>query len=237
MRTTFSVARLVGLALLAAAAGSPIAGADKLTLKDGTEIEGIIKIVERGEVSVQVGGETKVFSILDITGMEFDTPRGSDATSRVPGEHFLASMEAKTVVGHIAAVERAAAEIRQLVDETQQEWGNRASIESSDLPRWAAGKERMAAPLAEYQEALSDLYIHVLAKVGQYNELMKEASQIHVGVRGVFTAGSPLVPKEMQKLPLKKYVPATWYDTIFYEGYNQGYNAAYEKYRDNPRFD
>lgn len=237
MRTAFSVARLGCLALVAAAVCSPLAGADKLTLKDGTEIEGSIQKVERGEVSVQIGGETKTFSILDISGMEFDTPRGADVTTGVPGEHFLASLEAKTVVGHIAAVERAAAEIRQLVDETQQEWGSRSSIESSELLRWEARKERMAAPVAEYQEALSDLYIHVLAKVGQYNELLKEASQIHVGVRGVFTAGSPLVPKEQQKLPLKKYVPATWYDTIFYEGYNQGYNAAYEKYRDNPRFD
>ncbi len=237
MKTTFSIARLVSLALLSAAVCSSLTWADKLTFRDGTEIEGVVQKVEKGEVTARIGDETKTFNILDITGMEFDTPRGTDTTAQLPGEHFLSSMEAKSVVGHIEAVERAAAEIRQLVDETKQEWGNRATIDSADLPRWAAGKERFTPPLADYQEALNDLYLHVLAKVGQYNELMKEANQIYVGVRGVFSAGSPLVPKERQKLPLKKYVPSNWYDTIFYEGYNQGYNAAYEKYRDNPRFE
>ena len=237
MKTTFSIARFVCLSLVAAAVCSPIAWADKLTFKDGTEIEAIVKKVERGEVTAQIGEETKVFNILDIAGMEFDAPRGSDVTSQVPGEHFLSSMEAKSVVGHIEAVERAAAEIRQLVDETQQEWGNRSSIESTDLPRWAAGKERFIAPVSDYQDALSDLYVHVLAKVGQYNELMKEANQISVGVRGIFAAGSSLVPKEKQRLPLKKYVPANWYDTIFYEGYNRGYRVAFEEYRDRSKLD
>jgi len=73
--------------------------------------------------------------------------------------------------------------------------------------------------------------------VGQYNEFMKEANQISVGVRGIFTAGSPLVPKEKQRLPLKKYVPANWYDTIFYEGYNRGYRVAFEEYRDRSKLD
>lgn len=237
MKTTFSIMRFVCLALVSAAVCSPIAWADKLTFKDGTEIEAIVKKVEGGEVTAQIGEETKIFKILDIAGMEFDTPRGSDVTSRIPGEHFLSSMEAKSVVGHIEAVERAAAELRQLVDETQQEWGSRTSIDAGDLPRWAASKERFDAPVSDYQDALNDLYVHVLAKVGQYNELMNEANQIRVGVRGILAAGSPLVPKEKQKLPLKKYVPSNWYDTIFYEGYNHGYNAAYQQYRDRPTFD
>jgi len=237
MKRQFSGVLLTLGMLVWAATGSGLAWADKLTFKDGTEIEGRIQKVEKGEVTVQIGAETKVFSILDILGMEFDTPSGTDSTTRLPGEHFLASMEAKTMVEHLASVERAAAEIRQLIDETQQAWGSRSTIDPGDLPRWAAGKERFVAPIADYQEALNDLYVHVLAKVGQYNELMKEANQIHVGVRGVFAAGSPLVPKDKQKLPLKKYVPASWYDTIYYEGYNQGYNAAFEKYRDNLRIE
>src|SRR3990172_4878877 len=105
MKTTFSIARLVCLSLVAAAVCSPIAWADKLTFKDGTEIEAIVKKVERGEVTAQIGEETKIFSILDIAGMEFDAPRGSEETPRLPGEHFLSSMEAKSVVGHIEAVE------------------------------------------------------------------------------------------------------------------------------------
>lgn len=38
----------------------------------------------------------------------------------------------------------------------------------------------------------------------------------------------------MDKLPLKEYVPGAWYDTIFYEGYNIGYNDAVERYRPAP---
>ena len=48
-------------------------------------------------------------------------------------------------------------------------------------------------------------------------------------MKGIKT-GSPLVSKDMAKLPLKKYVPATWWDTIFYEGYNRGYDDEYEKF-------
>jgi hypothetical protein len=45
--------------------------------------------------------------------------------------------------------------------------------------------------------------------------------------------GSPLITKEMAKLPLTKYVPAQWRDTIYYEGYNQGYEEAYQKFGAN----
>ena len=84
--------------------------------------------------------------------------------------------------------------------------------------------------MAEYQESLNELYFHVLGKVDEYNSLMKEADSIYVGVRGWFQVGSSLIAPDVKKLPLKKYVPANWYDTIFYEGYNQGYNEAFEKY-------
>jgi hypothetical protein len=38
----------------------------------------------------------------------------------------------------------------------------------------------------------------------------------------------------MEKLPLKKYVPSTWYDTIFYDGYSLGYDDAYQKITRTP---
>ena len=234
MQTNFSRFLLALAALVWATLGSSLVWADKLTFKDGTEIEGRIQKVEKGEVTVRIGEQNKVFSILDISGMEFDSPRETDTATRLPGEHFLASMEAKSLVEHLAAVERAAAEIRQLIDETRQEWGNRSTVDPSNLPRWAAVKESFTAPVSDYQVAMNDLYVHVLAKVSQYNELMKEANQIRVGVKGVFTAGSPLVPKELQKLPLKKYVPTNWYDTIFYEGYNQGYSTRVQEEAPRP---
>ena len=232
MQTKFSRVLLALAALVWTTLGSTLVWADKLTFKDGTEIQGRVQKVEKGEVTVRIGDQNKVFSILDISGMEFDSPSETDTATRLPGEHFLASMEAKLVVDHLAAVERAAAEIRQLIDETRQEWGNRSTVDPSSLPRWAAAKERFTAPVSDYQTAMNDLYVHMLAKVAQYNELMMEANEISVGVKGLFTAGSPLVPKQMQKLPLKKYVPTNWYDTIFYEGYNRGYSAGVSE---NPR--
>jgi hypothetical protein len=33
----------------------------------------------------------------------------------------------------------------------------------------------------------------------------------------------------MKPLALRKYVPGSWYDTIFYDGYNLGFNEAYQK--------
>jgi hypothetical protein len=79
---------------------------------------------------------------------------------------------------------------------------------------------------------LNDLYFHVLAKVDTYNEMAKDANKVYVGVKGL-RVGSPLITKEMAKLPLRKYVPAQWWDTIFYEGYNQGYEEAYQKFGAN----
>jgi hypothetical protein len=102
------------------------------------------------------------------------------------------------------------------------------------MAEWETAKERFRRPLSRYQEVLNDLYFHVLGKVDEYNFLMKEAEGIHVGVKGWFQAGSSLAPSEMEKLPLKKYVPAPWYDKIYYEGYDMGYRDAYEKYRDEP---
>jgi hypothetical protein len=29
-------------------------------------------------------------------------------------------------------------------------------------------------------------------------------------------------------------VPANWYDTIYFDGYDMGYRDAFEKYRDRP---
>ena len=231
MKPSISLGVLVGLSLICTRAFAPVAWGDRLTLKDGTQIEGQVKHVDKGEVAVQVGEETKTFNILDVASMVFDTPRVSELATRLPGTHFMASMEGQKVAGHLEAVEHAAAELRQLIDETKGEWGQRRTIDPRDLPKWAAAKERFATPASHYQDSLTDLYVHVLGKVAQYNQLMQEANQIRVGVKGILSTGSPLIPREKEKLPLKKYVPATWYDTIYYEGYNRGYSEAFEKFR------
>jgi len=64
---------------------------------------------------------------------------------------------------------------------------------------------------------LHDLYFLVLGKVDEYNRLAADANSLYVGVKGVFQTGSSLVSKDKEKLPLKKYVPSHWHDTIFYE--------------------
>ena len=83
-------------------------------------------------------------------------------------------------------------------------------------------------PLTLYQELLNDLYFHVLAKVDEYNTLAGDARKVYVGVKGPFNVGSPLVPADLAKLPLRKYVPATWWDTIYFDGYNMGYEDGYQ---------
>ena len=209
--------------------------ADRLELTDGTSVEGIVQKIEKGKVTIAVGAETKVFEVLDITGIDFSTPHMmTTGTSRLPLEHFLGSMEAQEMVGHFQAVEESAAAVRQLIDQTKKEWADRKSILPGETEQWAAAKQRCLKPLSRYQEVLNDLYFHVLGKVDEYNLLMEEANSIRVGVRGWFQTGSSLIPSDMEKLPLKKYVPAKWYDTIYYEGYDSGYRDAYEKYRDQP---
>ena len=207
-----------------------IARADSLELKDGTQIVGTISKIEKGRVSVEVGQEMKSFDILGIKKMEFDIPRLEVGTSSLPLEHFLAGMQAQEMVEHVRAVEDAASDVRKLLDQTKKEWADRKSVGPGQVKQWEAAKERFRAPLSKYQEVLDDLYFHVLGKVDEYEQLMKEADAIYVGVKGWFNVGSPLIPRDMERLPLKKYVPSNWYDSIFYEGYNRGYNEAYQKY-------
>ena len=217
---------LAGILLLLA----PAALADQVELKDGMKLEGIVQKIEKGQVTILVGSDTKVIDILQVANIEFDTARMTAGTKRLPLEHFLSSMEAQEMVGHFQSVENAAADVRRLLDQTKQEWADQKSVAADQTARWDAAKERISAPMAGYQEALNELYFHVLGKVDEYNTLTKEADSIYVGVKGWFQVGSSLIPPHVKKLPLKKYVPANWYDTIFYEGYNQGYNEAFEKY-------
>ena len=77
--------------------------------------------------------------------------------------------------------------------------------------------------MSRYQELLNDVYFHALARVDEYNVIAEEARDVYVGVKGVFKVGSPLLPDGMGQLPLRKYVLTNWYDTIYFEGYNEAY--------------
>jgi hypothetical protein len=204
------------------------ATADTLKLKDGTSIEGVIKKVEAGKVFVAIKNETKVLSILDVDSMDFNTPHLLADIPNLPAEHFMKSTEAQEIVRNMQELDKAAADIKKLLSQIETYWVAKQPIDAKEEPAWLTAKDTFRKPLLSYQEILNDLYFHVLARVDEYNGLMKQASKLYVGIKGV-RVGSALVPSDMQRLPLRKYVPAAWFDTIFYDGYNLGYSDATQK--------
>jgi hypothetical protein len=207
----------------------PTASADTVTFKDGTVLEGIILKVEAGEVTLEVSGEPRFFNILDVTSMDFTTPHvlpfGGEAV-----DHFLSNIEAQEIVSNLKEIEEAAAEISRKLTQIEGYWEAKEPIAADELGGWDLAKETFRKPVDRYQELLNDLYFHVLAKVDEYNKLMDRANHVYVGVKGAFNVGSPLVPKDLEKLPLRKYVPGAWYDTIYFTGYDHGYEDAYLKF-------
>lgn len=230
--TRWMLAAIAVLTLLALPAR-----ADRLTLVDGQTVEGKVQKIEKGQVTVEVNKEIRTYDVLKISDIEFLGPELTMGTDRLPLEHFAGTMETREMMGHFTDVEKSAAEIRTLIDRTRGEWGTTRSVATTDLPKWETAKERFVAPLSLYQERLNDLYFHVLGKVDEYNALMKDADSIYVGVKGALHVGSSLIPREKKRLPLKKYVPGNWYDTIFFEGYDRGYQEAYEKFARDPAAD
>ena len=199
--------------------------ADTVVFKDGREINGVIKKVAEGKVVVDLAGEENIFDILSIASMDFNTPHALTA------EHFAKDIEAQEFVDNMKAIQGAAEDIRFKLSQIEGYWGKKESVTTKEEPGWLAAKEEFRRPLTLYQELLDDIYFHVLAKVDEYNDLMKEARKVYVGVKGPFNVGSSLVPKDMEKLPLRKYVPATWWDTIYFNGYNMGYEDAVQNLR------
>ena len=222
----FSLLAVLTLALFLAA---PVARADTVKFRNGTELEGVIKRVEAGRVLVLIGNEEKLFNILEIQSMDFNTPHLLADAATVPLEHFLKDIDAQELVGNMEQMEKAKAEILKELGQIRMYWAAKQPITAAELAGWESAKEEFAKPLSRYQELLNDVYFPLFAKVDEYNLIGAEAGKIYVGVKGI-RIGSPLVSKEMAKLPLKKYVPGTWWDTIFYEGYNRGYDEAYQKF-------
>jgi hypothetical protein len=216
----------VTLILLMAA---PALYADTIIMKDGTFHEGIIREIENGEVRVEIGGQLMTFDILAIESMNFDTPHlvstGTDATM----DHFLTSVDAQELVENFAELEETAAELRTMITQVRRYWEAKEPIESRERQAWEAARDQFRRPLSRYQELLNDVYFHTLSRVDEYNAIAHEAGDIYVGVKGLFNIGSPLLPEGMGELSLRKYVPASWFDTIYYEGYNIGYTDAYLK--------
>lgn len=204
------------------------ASADVLKLKDGVKVEGVIKRVEAGIVYIRVGNEDKMFDILKVENIDFNTPHLLAETSNAPIEHFLNDIDSQEMVRNVQEIEKAAADIRKKLGQIRTYWEAKQPIKEEELAVWETAKRDFSEPLRRYQEVLNDLYFHVLAKVDEYNLIMKDAGKVYVGVKGV-KIGSPLVLKEYERLPLRKYVPGAWYDTIYFDGYNAGYEDGYTK--------
>jgi len=220
---------LPALALVALTVLTRAAWADVITFKNGSTAEGIIKKVENGRVTADVDGALREFEILEIEKMDFTSPHLVDVAEGAPVDHFMKDVEAQEVVRHLKDLDKAADQIEAQIKQIRAAWLPRQPITPEQEAAWNSTKEAFRRPLSLYQELLNDMYFHVLAKVDRYNLLMKAASDLYVGVKGPFNVGSSLVPKDLRDLPLRKYVPRPWYETIFYDGYNVGYSEAYER--------
>ena len=213
------------------------ARADVVNLKNGSTVDGVIKKVAAGQVVIDVGAKTETIDVGEVESMDFTTPHLVVATDRVPIEHFLKDIEAQEIVRNMQNIEKAASEIEALLRQVRADWLPRQPIPAELEGSWDAERETFRKPLALYQELLNDLYFHVLAKVDRYNLLMNAASDVYVGVKGPFNAGSSLVSKDMRELPLTRYVPRAWYNTIHKNGYVVGYNEASRKCTSPPYLD
>jgi hypothetical protein len=213
MRARYAVILAVLFVLLLANAST--VAADTVKLKDGTKFEGTINKIESGKVLLSIKDETKVVNLADVESMDFTDQRLKDT-------------ETKEIARNLEELDKTAGQLRQLLNQIEGYWAASEPIDAKNEGGWEAAKATFRQPVTRYQEILNDLYFHVMARVDQYNALMKDASKVYVGVKGL-RAGSPLIPSELEQLPLKKYVPGAWYDTIFNDGYNLGYSDAMQK--------
>jgi len=176
--------------------------ANTLKMKDGSTVEGKVSKIENCKVYVEIKNEMKALDMMEIESMQF------------------VKTDSEAIANTMQQVDKASLEIRQLLAKIDSAWTPRQPIDAKDEPAWAAVKEEFSNPLMAYQEVLNELNFQVLARMDEYNSLVKQAEGIYVGIKGV-RIGSSLVASDME-LPLRKYVPSLWYETIFQDGYNLG---------------
>jgi hypothetical protein len=200
--------------------------ADTIHPKSGEPIYGIIQKIEKGRVTIAVGNMVRQMALADIEEIDFDTPHLTEGTAKLPLKHFLEDLDAQEMVRISEDLKNTRQQLHTLLNRAKTDWNARGTIEKDELPAWEAAKEQFRAPLFRYREVMHDLYYHVLANVDDYNRLAHDASQVHVGVKGAFSVGSRLLPEDFEELQPKDFLPSTWYDRIYYEGYRRGYRDA-----------
>jgi hypothetical protein len=202
--------------------------ADSIKLKDGQTISGTVRAIEGGKVTVETGGQRRAIDILQVEGIDFDTPH-ADATPKiddVPVREF--TKDAEQLI-------RAQKETRRSLDLIKARWSTVKSVAPDQKAQWAADRERFSAPFKDYREAIHQMYLDVAAHVDNYHKLVDESSKLYVGVKGLLNVGAPLVADAQRERPLKDFIPGYWYDQLYYEAYKKGFNDAVEFQALTPR--
>ena len=204
--------------------------ADTITLlTGGGRIEGVITKLASGKVYMQVSGyaaSAREIDLGEIESINFDTPHLIAGMAKLPLEHYLSDLDAQEMGRLSHEMNEARHDVHKELDQIKATWAVRQSVEKDQVSRWNATKETFNVPLSRYRGLVQDMYIHVLAQLDDYNKLVKEAEQVYVGVKGVFNIGSPLVPAGIEEHTVKESVPKSWYDRIYFDGYNRGYKEG-----------
>jgi len=207
---------------------SMLVSGDTIKLKDGQSVSGIVRSIESGKVTVETAGQRRAIDILQVDQIDFDTPHAEETPSiaDVPVREF--TRDAERLI-------RAQTATRKSLDQIKARWSVRKSVEPGQTGQWAAEKERFSGPLADYREAIHQMYLDVAAHVDNYDKIAGEAHDLYVGVNGLLRVGSPLINEDQGERPLKEFMPGHWYDQIYYEAYKKGFNDAVEFQALTPR--
>jgi len=225
LKIQWSVIASLFLVLLTAAS------ADTIKLKNGQPLEGIIKKVENGKVTVQVGAETRTVDILQVESMNFDTPHLSDNADAGELTALMKDKDAQSLMRLSLALKLARQDLRSQLDQIEKDWKTGQPVSRDQARRWEGAKESFQVPMKRYEAILRSMYLDVLARIDDYNAFATEADKVYVGVKGLFSVGSPLLSDEQKEIAAKKVVPKAWYDKIFFDGYSRGYKegSAFER--------
>jgi acylphosphatase len=201
---------------------------DTLRLKDGGTVTGIVRNMDDGKVTVDVGGQSRSIDLLQVLGIVFDTPHAEDVPSvdEVPVREFTRVAD---------RVVKAQKESKRTWDVIKSRWSTRKSVEPNHAQQWSADRERFAAPFSDYRKSIHQMYLDLAAHVDNYNTMARDAEKLYVGVKGPFNIGSPLIRDSERDRPLKDFIPGHWYDQIYYDAYRKGFNDAVEFQALTPR--
>lgn len=202
-----------------------LASGDSIKQKDGQTVTGVVRSIDGGKVTIEVGGRPRVVDILQVEQIEFDTPHVDDAQSIPVREFTKAAQE----------LVRAETATRRSFDIIKARWSTRKSVEPNQAQQWAADRERFDTPMTDYRKAIHQMYLDLSAHVDNYNKMASDATKLYVGVKGLLNVGSPLIRDNQRERPLKDFIPGHWYDQIYYDAYKKGFNDAVEFQALTPR--